>query len=105
MGLEAIYKRPRNSQPHSRRIRSPLAIVLEPIANKSPLLRKIQIDRPNQVWCADITFVPVKNSFLYLVAIMDWATRKVLSWRLSNTMHADFCVDALNAAIAKHGPR
>ena len=82
-----------------------LAIVLEPIANKSPLLRKIQIDRPNQVWCADITFVPVKNSFLYLVAIMDWATRKVLSWRLSNTMHADFCVDALNAAIAKHGPR
>ena len=82
-----------------------LAIVLEPIAHKSPLLRKIQIERPNQVCCADITFVPVKNGFLYLVAIMDWATRKVLSWRLSNTMHADFCVDALNEAIAKHGPR
>jgi transposase InsO family protein len=64
----------------------------------------MQIDRPNQIWCADITFVPVKNGFLYLVAFMDWATRKVLSWRLSNTMHADFCVDALNEAIAKHGP-
>ena len=82
-----------------------LALVLDPIAHKSPLLRKIQIERRNQVWCADITFVPVKNGFLYLVAIMDWATRKVLSWRLSNTIHADFCVDALNEAIAKHGPR
>ena len=62
------------------------------------------IDRPNQVWCADITFVPVRNGFLYLVAIMDWATRKVLSWRLSNTMHADFCVEALSEAIARYGP-
>ncbi len=62
------------------------------------------IERANQVWCADITFVPVRNGFLYLVAIIDWATRKVLSWRLSNTMHADFCVDALNEAIAKYGP-
>ena len=51
----------------------------------------MQIARPNQVWCANITFVPVRNGFLYLVAIMDWATRKVLIWRLSNTMHADFC--------------
>ena len=65
---------------------------------------KMQIDRPNQVWCADITFVPVKTGFLYPVAIMDWATRKVSSWRLSNTMHADFCVEALQEAIAKHGP-
>ena len=54
--------------------------------------------------CADITFVPVRNGFLYLVAIMDWVTRKVLSWRLSNTMHADFCVEALQEAIAKYGP-
>ena len=61
------------------------------------------IDRPNQVWCADITFIPVKRGFLYLVAIMDWATRKVLSWRLSNTMHADFCVEALKEAIARFG--
>ncbi|WP_353346657.1 IS3 family transposase [Litorivita sp. NS0012-18] len=92
MGLEAIYKRPRTSRPHPQHPVYPY------------LLRKMQIDRPNQVWCADITFVPVRNGFLYLVAIMDWATRKVLSWRLSNTMHADFCVDALNEAIAKYGP-
>jgi len=92
MGLEAIYKRPRTSQPHP----------LHPVYPY--LLRKMKIDRPNQVWCADITFVPVKNGFLYLVAIMDWATRKVLSWRLSNTMHADFCVEALNEAIARFGP-
>ncbi len=92
MGLEAIYKRPRTSQPHPQHPVFPY------------LLRKMQIDRPNQVWSADITFVPVRNGFLYLVAIMDWATRKVLSWRLSNTMHADFCVDALNEAIAKYGP-
>ena len=92
MGLEAIYKRPRTSQPHPQHPVYPY------------LLRKMQIDRPNQVWCADITFVPVRNGFLYLVAILDWASRKVLSWRLSNTMHADFCVDALNEAIAKNGP-
>src|SRR6056297_1476195 len=92
MELEAIYKRPRTSQPHPQHPVNPY------------LLRKMQIDRSNQVWCADITFVPVRNGFLYLVAIMDWATRKVLSWRLSNTMHADFCVEALNEAIAKHGP-
>jgi len=59
--------------------------------------------RPNQVWCSDITYIPVKNGFLYLVAIMDWATRKVLSWRLSNTLDASFCVEALEEAIAKYG--
>lgn len=79
MGLEAIYKRPRTGQPHPQ----------HPVYPYLP--RKTVIDWPNQVSCADITFVPVKNGFLYLVAIMDWATRKVLSWRLSNTMHADFC--------------
>jgi len=92
MGLEAIYKRPRTSQPHPQHPIYPY------------LLSKKVIDRPNQVWCADITFIPVRHGFLYLVAIMDWATRKVLSWRLSNTMHADFCVDALNEAIARFGP-
>src|SRR6056297_2434671 len=91
-GFGGNHKRPRTSQPHPQHPVFPY------------LLRKMQIDRPNQVWCADITFVPVKNGFLYLVAIMDWATRRVLSWRLSNTMHADFCVDALNEAVAKHGP-
>jgi hypothetical protein len=62
----------------------------------------MQIERPNHVWCADISFVPVRNGFFYLVAIIDWAKREVLSWRLSNTMHADFCVDALNETIAKY---
>jgi len=61
------------------------------------------IDRPNQVWCADITFVPVRNGFPYLVAIMDWYSRKVLSWRLSNTMDAGFCIKALKEALAKFG--
>ena len=67
------------------------------------LLRKLPITRPNHVWCSDITYIPVRRGFLYLVAIMDWATRKVLSWRLSNTLDASFCVEALNEAIAKYG--
>jgi len=92
MGSEAIYKRPRTSQPHLQHPVLPY------------LLRKMVKERANPLWCADITFVPVRNGFLYLVAIMDWATRKVLSWRLSNTMHADFCVDTLNEAIATYGP-
>ncbi len=91
MGLEAIYKRPNTSKAHPQHPVYPY------------LLRKMTIDRPNQVWCADMTFIPVKNGFLYLVAIMDWATRKVLSWRLSNTLHADFCVEALDEAIVKFG--
>ena len=61
------------------------------------------IDRPNQVWCADITYIPVQLSFLYLVAIMDWATRHVLAWRLSNTMDVRFCLEALNEALARYG--
>lgn len=67
------------------------------------LLRGLRIDRPNQVWCADITYIPMRRGFLYLVAIMDWSTRTVLSWRLSNTMEADFCVEALNEAIHRFG--
>jgi putative transposase len=92
MGLEAIYRRPRTSQPHPAHPIYPY------------LLKNLGIDRPNQVWCADITFIPVRHGFLYLVAIMDWATRKMLSWRLSNTMHAGFCVEALEEAIARYGP-
>lgn len=92
MGLEAVYRRPKTTQPHPSHPIYPY------------LLRTMTINRPNQVWCADITFVPVSRGYLYLVAIMDWATRKVLSWRLSNTMHADFCVEALNEAIRRHGP-
>jgi putative transposase len=68
------------------------------------LLRGLRVDRPNQVWCADITYLPMRRGFLYLVAIMDWHTRKVLAWRISNTLEAEFCVDALNEAIHKFGP-
>jgi putative transposase len=66
-------------------------------------LRKLVIDRPNQVWAADITYIPFKEGFWHLVAIMDWHSRKVLSWRLSNTMSADFCVAALHEALALGG--
>ena len=59
--------------------------------------------RPNHVWCSDITYIPMRRGFFYLVAIMDWATRKVLAWRLSNTLDASFCVAALKEAIAEYG--
>ena len=62
------------------------------------------MERPNQVWCADITYLPMRKGFLYLVAIMDWFTRKVLAWRISNTLEAEFCLEALNEAIHKFGP-
>jgi len=91
MGLEAIYQAPRTSAPHPAHRVYPY------------LLKGMAIDRPNQVWCADITYIPVQRGFLYLVAIMDWATRHVLSWRLSNTMDAGFCVEALNEALARYG--
>jgi len=83
MGLQAVYRRPKTSQPHPAHPVFPY------------LLKGLEITRPNQVWCADITFIPVSRGYLYLVAIMDWATRKVLSWRVSNTM---------NEAIGKYGP-
>jgi putative transposase len=67
------------------------------------LLRDKRIDQPNQVWAADITYIPMRRGFLYLVAIIDWATRRVLSWRLSNTLTAGFCVDALGEALARFG--
>ena len=92
MGLAAIYQAPRTSTPHPSHRVYPY------------LLRGLAINRPNQVWCADITYIPVSRGFLYLVAIMDWATRHVLAWRLSNTMDAGFCVEALNDALARYGP-
>lgn len=61
------------------------------------------IDRPDQIWCADITYIPMYRGFLYLVAVMDWATRKVLAWRLSNTMDVEFCIEALEEALHRHG--
>ena len=91
MGLEAIYQAPRTSAPHPAHRIYPY------------LLGGLAIDRPNQVWCADITYIPVERGFLYLVAIMDWATRHVLAWRLSNTIDAGFCVEALAEAMARYG--
>ena len=91
MGLQAIYQAPRTSAPHPAHRIYPY------------LLKGMAIDRPNQVWCADITYIPVQRGFLYLVAIMDWWSRKVLAWRLSNTMDVGFCVDALEAALAGYG--
>jgi putative transposase len=91
MGLSAIYQKPNTSKPHPKHKIYPY------------LLRGMTIDRPNQVWCADISYIPMPRGYLYLVAIMDWASRKVLSWRLSNTMDADFCVDALEEALARYG--
>src|SRR5207248_3741249 len=67
------------------------------------LLRGKTIDQPNQVWAADVTYIPMQQGFLYLVAIIDWATRRVLSWRLSNTLTARFCVEALSEALAQFG--
>ena len=91
MGLMAIYRKPKTSQPHPDHKVYPY------------LLRNLKIERPNQVWCADITYIPMRRGFMYLVAIMDWHARAVLSWRLSNTMEADFCVDALNEALDRYG--
>lgn len=91
MGLTPIYQTPRTSQPHPQHRIYPY------------LLRNLTIERPNHVWCADITYIPMRRGFLYLVAIMDWATRKVLAWRLSNTMDAGFCIEALDEAMARFG--
>jgi len=91
MGLEAIYQAPKTSAPHPAHRIYPY------------LLRNVAVDRPDHVWCADITYIPVRRGFLYLVAIMDWATRHVLAWRLSNTMDARFCIEALNEALAEYG--
>jgi len=91
MGLAPIYQRPRTTVPHpAHRI-------------YAYLLRDLVIDRPNQVWCSDITYIPMRRGFLYLVAIMDWATRKVLSWRVSNTMDVEFCLEALEEALTRFG--
>ena len=67
------------------------------------LLRGLTISRPNQVWCADITYITMQKGFVYLVAIMDWNSRYVLSWELSNTLDADFCIKALRKAIVNYG--
>jgi putative transposase len=92
MGLQAIYRRPRTSRPGPGHKVYPY------------LLGGMEINRPNQVWAADITYIPMAKGFLYLVAIMDWYSRHVVAWRLSNTLDADFCVQALAEALSRGTP-
>jgi putative transposase len=91
MRLLSIYQEPKTSKKHPEHKIYPY------------LLKDLPITRPNQVWCADISYIPMRRGFLYLVAIMDWHSRKVLSWRLSNSMDAGFCVEALKDALARYG--
>jgi len=91
MCIEAIYRRPNTSKP-------------EPGHKIYPyLLRNIPVTRPNQVWATDITYIPMAKGFVYLIAVVDWFSRRVLSWRLSITMDTAFCVEALEEALARHG--
>ena len=91
MGIEAIYPKPKTSRPHPGHKVYPY------------LLRNLNIDRPNQVWAADVTYIPMARGFMYLAVVMDWYSRKVLAWQLSNTLEADFCVAALEEALLHHG--
>ena len=91
MAIEALYRRPNTSKPAPGHKIYPY------------LLRKLAVTRPNQVWATDITYVPMARGFVYLVAIVDWFSRKVLAWRLSITLSADFCVEALEEALDRHG--
>lgn len=91
MGIEALYQRPRTSRP-------------APGHNIYPyLLRDLVIDRPNQVWAMDITYIPMAKGFVYLAVVLDWFSRRVLSWRISITMEMDFCLEAVEEALARHG--
>ena len=91
MGLEAIYPKPKTSKPHPGHRIYPY------------LLKGMDINRPDMVWASDITYIPLRRGFMYLVAVMDWHSRKVLSWRISNTLDTDFCVSALEEAISRYG--
>ena len=91
MGLRAVYRAPRTSKAHPKHKKFPY------------LLREMDVTEPNHVWCTDITYIPMQRGFLYLVAVMDWATRAVLSWRLSNSLETGFCVEALEEALEKYG--
>jgi putative transposase len=91
MGVEALYVKPRLSLTNLGHVKYPY------------LLRGLEITRTNHVWATDITYIPMARGFCYLVAIMDWASRMVLSWRLSNTLDSAFCIDALEEAITKYG--
>lgn len=91
MGLEALVPKPKTSEPHPEHARYPY------------LLRKLTVDRVHHVWAADITYIPMRQGFVYLVAVIDWHSRLVLSWRISNTMDPAFCVDALEQAFSHYG--
>ena len=91
MAIEALYRRPNTSKPAPGHKIYPY------------LLRKLAVTRPNQVWAMDITYVPMARGFVYLAAVVDWFSRRVLAWRLSITLSADFCVEALEEALDRHG--
>ncbi|MFG6543421.1 IS3 family transposase [Sulfitobacter sp. M22298] len=91
MGIEALYRKPNTSKPAPGHKIYPY------------LLRKLAVTRPNQVWAMDITYIPMARGFIYLAAVLDWFTRRVLSWRVSITLEADFCIEALEEALARHG--
>ena len=91
MGIEAIYRRPNTSKPAPGHKIYPY------------LLRNLPVDRPNQVWAMDITYIPMARGFVYLAAVVDWFTRRVLAWRLSITLEVDFCIEAVQEALAKYG--
>jgi putative transposase len=91
MGIEALYRRPNTSRKHPQNPVFPY------------LLRGLTIDRANQVWAMDITYIPMRKGFVYLAAVLDWGTRRVLSWRLSNSLTTDFCLDAVEEALRRYG--
>jgi putative transposase len=91
MRINAIYRKPNTSRRHPAQEVYPY------------LLRNLKIERPNHVWAADITYIPMRRGFVYLCVVMDWATRRVLSWRLSNTLSTDFCIEALQEAMNRYG--
>jgi len=92
MGIEAIYCKKSTSTRNPEHRVFPY------------LLRNLSIEHPNHVWCADITYIPMRRGFVYLFAVLDWATRRVLAWRLSNSLTTDFCIDAVQEAVGKYGP-
>ena len=91
MGINAVYRKPQTSQRHPAHRVYPY------------LLRHLEITRSNHVWAADITYIPMQRGFVYLFAVLDWASRRVLAWRLSNTLTTDFCLDAVQEAITQYG--
>lgn len=91
MGITAVYRKPHTSQRHPAHTVYPY------------LLRNVEITRPNHVWAADITYIPMKRGFVYVFAVLDWASRRVLAWRLSNTLTTEFCREAVQEAVASYG--